>query len=234
MKSSATRHITGALLAGSLLLACSMFLVATAPHAEAQLTPVDPSQQRAQDLAARLADKYDSIQTMKAQFVQIVTSQFMDDPERFSGLLIFSQNQYRIETSTQTIVTDGTTTWIHNRGKQQVLITDFVEDETSFSLTSFLRNFDEEYDVRAEGQESLSGTQHDILFLTPRDDFSAFRSVRLWIRRRDLIVTRLLVIDLNDVTMTFDLSEITVNPELDSKTFAFQIPADVEIIDLRN
>jgi outer membrane lipoprotein-sorting protein len=211
-----------------------MLLVGTAPQAEAQVSSVDPSQQGAQDLAARLADKYDSIQTMKARFVQIATSQFMDDPERFSGLLIFSQNQYRIETSTQTIVTDGTTTWIHNRGEEQVLINDFVEDETSFSLTSFLRNFDEEYDVRADGQESLSGSQHDILFLTPRDDFSAFRSVRLWIRRRDLIVTHLVVIDLNDVTMTFDLSEITVNPELDSKTFAFQIPADVEIIDLRN
>ncbi len=211
-----------------------MFLAGTAQQATAQVTSVDPGQQRAQALAARLADKYDSVQAMQARFVQIATSQFMDDPERFSGLLIFSQNQYRVETSTQTIVADGTTTWIHNRGEQQVLINDFVEDETSFSLTSFLRNFDSEYDVRADGQESLSGTQHDILFLTPRDDFSAYRSVRLWIRRRDLIVTHLVVIDLNDVTMTFDLSEIIVNPELDSQTFAFQIPEDVEIIDLRN
>jgi len=185
-------------------------------------------------LAQRLAHRYESIETMKARFVQVARSSFLDEDERFSGDLTFSQDQYRVETGGQTIVTDGVTTWIHNRGENQVLVNNYVDDEGSFSLTTFLRQFDQEYDVAGDGQESLLGTMHDRLYLRPLDDFSSFQSVRLWIRRSDLIVTHLVVVDLNDVTMTFDLSDIQVNPQLESHVFEFEIPESVEVIDLRN
>jgi len=188
----------------------------------------------AQTLAQRLANKYDSIEAMKAHFVQVARSSFLDEDERFSGDLTFSQDKYRVETGGQTIVTDGETTWIHNRGENQVLVNDYVDDEGSFSLTTFLRQFDREYDVASDGHESLLGTLHDKLYLRPLDDFSSFQSVRLWIRRSDLIVTHLVVVDLNDVTMTFDLSSIQVNPVLDPHVFEFDIPDSVEVIDLRN
>jgi len=192
------------------------------------------AQDRSQDLSSQLAAKYESVETMKARFVQTATSSFLDEDEYFSGVLTFSQEKFRVETSSQTIITNGTTTWIHNRGERQVLINDYVEDEGSFSLTTFLRQFDQEYESETDGQESLGGVMHDRLVLRPLDDFSSFQSVRLWVRKSDLIVTHLIVIDLNDVTMTFDLSEIQVNPELDPQEFEFEIPESVEIIDLRN
>lgn len=105
----------------------------------------DRPEQRASELAQRLSEHYDGIASMRLRFVQTATSTFMDTDERYAGDLVFTDTSYRIETSNQTIVSDGITTWVYNRGQDQVIINDFVEDEGAFSLTTFLRSFSEEY-----------------------------------------------------------------------------------------
>lgn len=188
---------------------------------------------RATALTNQLSQRYEAIDSMRLRFVQTASSAFMDTDERYSGLLIFTDSEYRIETSNQTIVTDGTTTWIHNKGERQVLINDFVEDETAFSLTRFLRSVDDEYRSSWEGTEALDGVPHTRLRLTPTDDFAAFRQVDLWIRDSDTLVTRLIAVDLNDVRMVFELSAIEINPTLATDLFTFEIPENVDVVDLR-
>lgn len=192
------------------------------------------SAQSADELSERLASRYEQLGAMRASFVHVATSDFMDSPERFSGTMIFAGSRYRIETVSQTIVTDGETTWIHNRAEGQVLINDYVEDEFSFSLTTFLSQFGNDYDTALQGSQRRSGQMHYVLELSPRDDFATFRSVELWMRKSDSIVTHLIVVDLNDVTMTFDLSDIEIDPPVLESTFSFDIPQSVEVIDLRN
>jgi outer membrane lipoprotein carrier protein len=190
--------------------------------------------QSAEDIRSKVANRYESVAAMSASFVQTATSEFMDAPERFSGTLIFSGSKYRIQTGAQSIVTDGKTLWIHNRGERQVIINDYVEDETTFSLTAFLRQLDNEYDAEFKGSETRGGAPHDVVQLIPQDDFSQFKRVDMHVRRADSIVTFLEVVDLNEVLMTFELTEIKINPGTTAETFSFSIPADVEIIDLRN
>lgn len=184
-------------------------------------------------LVERLTERYEAIDIMQARFVQTTESVFMDESERFSGTVIFQGDAYRIETSNQTIVTDGITTWVHTRSENQVIINDYVDDESTFSLTTFLQEFDEEYDSESGEPVTVDGVRHDRLNLQPVDDFAAFRSVSMWVRSTDLLVTRLEVIDLNDVQMTFELSEIRVNPSVDDGSFGFVVPDGVEIVDLR-
>jgi len=198
-------------------------------HAQVRSTDGD----RAERLSSALSERYDAIDTMRLRFVQTASSAFMDTDERYTGELTFSDIAYRIETSNQTIVADGTTTWVHNRGQRQVIINDFVEDESAFSLTQFLGSFSSEYRSTYQGSESLDGVGHERLRLTPTDDFAAFRQVDLWIRDRDGLVTRLIAVDLNDVRMVFELSSIEVNPTLDEGYFAFEMPEGVEQVDLR-
>jgi outer membrane lipoprotein carrier protein len=213
----------------SLLLWFLMTLVMGFPlRADAQDRAVQGTR-----LADALAKRYSDIHAMRLRFVQTASSAFMDSDERFSGELVFTETAYRVRTSNQTIVTDGTTTWIHNKAEGQVLINDFVEDETSFSLTSFLRSFSKDYSATWEGKDTLSGAGHDRLRLLPLDDFASFRQVDLWIRASNGLVTRLVALDLNDVRMTFDLSDLEVNPALPADLFQFVLPSGVEVVDLR-
>ncbi len=196
--------------------------------------PAQARQVDGEQLAAQLAERYESIDAMQTRFVQTATSSFMDSDERYSGMLVFTNLAYRITTSNQTIVTDGVTTWVYNSSERQVLVNDYVEDESAFSLTSFLTSFSESYRSTLVGSESLNGVAHQRLDLAPVDDFASFRSVSLWIRSSDMLVTRLVVLDLNDVTMTFELSDLVVNPRLPDDLFSFEVPEGIEVIDLRN
>ena len=114
-----------------------------------------------------------------------------------------------------------------------MIINDFVEDESDFSLTQFLRSFSDEYDASYQGTDRLSGVAHERLRLLPRADFASFRQVDLWIRSSDGLVTRLIAVDLNDVRMVFELSDIEVNPNVSGDFFEFSIPDGAEIVDLR-
>ena len=216
---------------GLAALAILAIALSTALVSSAQVRSTDEAD--AERLAASLSSRYDAIDTMRLRFVQTASSAFMDTDERYSGLLTFSDVAYRIETSNQTIVTDGVTTWVHNRSERQVIINDFVEDESAFSLTQFLGSFSDDYRATYQGSELLDGTGHERLRLHPVDDFAAFRQVDLWIRDNDGLVTRLIAVDLNDVRMVFELSSIEVDPVLDPDSFSFQIPDGVEQVDLR-
>ena len=61
-----------------------------------------------------------------------------------------------------------------------------------------------------------------------------FKSVKIDARRSDSIVTRVEVLDFNDVLMVFELHDIVLNPAISDDSFSFVPPSGVEVIDLRN
>ena len=189
----------------------------------------------AQDLASSVRDRYNGDLPMTAHFVQYVSSDFLETDERFTGELWLSGSRYRIETGGQTIVSDGETSWIHNLGEQQVLINSVDPDDDGFSLTGFLTEFDSAYEVSVRPDSVLDGVSVHGLLLIPIDPFASFQRVTMWVRSANLDIVRLYVVDLNDVSMEFRLSDTRfLQPgELPGSTFEFRIPDGVDVIDLR-
>lgn len=189
----------------------------------------------AQDLASSVRDRYNGDLPMTAHFIQYVSSDFLETDERFTGELWLSGSRYRIETGGQTIVSDGVTSWIHNRGEKQVLINSVDPDDDGFSLTGFLAEFDSAYEITARPDSVLDGAPVHGLLLIPVDPFASFQRVTMWVRSANLDIVRLYVVDLNDVSMEFRLSDTRfLKPgELPGSTFEFRIPDGVDVIDLR-
>jgi len=186
--------------------------------------------QTVDEVLARLRSKYDTMTSLSAKFDQTTSSTYMDETEHYHGDIILQGDSYRIEMLTQTIVSDTQIIWVYNKSESQVLINDYVDDETTFSLSRFLNDFDKAYRVSTfENIDSGS-----VLTLLPSDPFSSFQSVTMWTRSRDDLVTRIDVIDVNDVEMRFDLLDITFNPPVPEGLFVFVTPENVEEIDLRD
>ena len=192
------------------------------------------SAQNADALFERLQSKYESIDALRANFSQTMTSPYSEMEESFSGTLVFQRDSYRVETGTQTFVTDGTVTWIYLPSENQVLINDYVEDETAFSLNNFFLNYSERYDIAQADVVQLDGARHYQMRLTPKSGDAFFTSVTIWMRDADNLVTKMEVVDVNETTMTFDLDDIEENPALKAGTFTFEAPAGAEVIDLRS
>lgn len=210
--------------------ASALALVALAVLSIGQSTA---SAQDASDVFERLRAKYATIESLQAEFTQTMTSAYSDEAATSAGTLILSGDKYRIETGSQTLVTDGITTYIYLPNEKQVLINNFVEDETSFTPSDFLLNYDERFDVAKVDAVQHEGSRHFKLLLKPKSKDSFFREATLWMRDSDNIITRLEVLDVNETRMVFSLNNVKLNPKLSATTFTFMTPAGAEEIDLR-
>ena len=190
--------------------------------------------QDADDIVNQLQNKYANIDALEATFTQEITSPFGEQGAISTGTLLLSGVQYRVETENQTFVTDGTTTWIFNAYANQLLVNDFVQDETTFSIADFLLNFNEAYHVLNASQRVIDGEIYYEMEMEPKEDNTYFKRVTLWMRDSDSLVTRLHVLDVNDAELEFNLQNIQLNPNLGSDAFQFYPPDNVEIIDLRS
>ncbi len=172
-----------------------------------------------------------SAQSFRADFTYTVSSVHWDDRQVSSGSLVLQGMQYRIDTSTETIITHGPDMYVYRPLENQVLIT---TGEHIYSLSTLFGDFEEYYKVTETRPATYDGARHFAVRLAPRDDESSLREVTLWIRAADDMVTRILSVDVNDTTMDFELTSIDLNPEITSDTFALPFPESAEVIDLRS
>lgn len=210
------------------LLAGVLALAATLAFAEPSYA------QDADKVFERLKDKYESIEALRAEFSQTMSSSYMDEEATSHGVLVASGDKYRVETEGQTLVTDGEVTWVYMPSQKQVLINDYSEDEQTFSVNEFLFNYEENFELSDVQKTTLDGEQHYVLSLEPKKDDAFFTEATLSMRDRDDVVTRLQVVDVNGTTMIFRLTNIQINPQLDSGVFSFTPPKGAEVVDLRS
>ncbi len=198
------------------------------------LIPSPAGAQDAEDVFDRLKEKYESIGTLRAEFSQTMSSSYMDEEATSTGTLVASGEKYRVETEGQILVTDGTVTWVYMPSQNQVLINDYAEDDQTFSISEFLFDYDERFDVSSVTTTSIDGERHYVLSLEPKSREAFFTEAVLSLRARDDIITRLQVVDVNGTTMIFNLTNIELNPALKVDEFSFTPPDGAEIIDLRS
>lgn len=181
----------------------------------------------------RLKERYAGIESVQARFTQAISSDYSDETMTARGTVVMQGNKYRVETDAQTLVTNGEITWVYMPADRQVLINDYVADETTFSLNDFFFHQADRYDATDVKTVQVSGAKHFVLTLKPKDDTS-FTEAVIYMRDSDALVTRLQVTDINGTRMDFTLEDLRINPSLDRTVFTFTPPPGAEIVDLRS
>lgn len=174
----------------------------------------------------RVRERYERSAGLEARFEQA------DEEGGLRGTLWLQGERYRLETGTRTVVTDGKTVWVHDRNENRVVVSDLVEDETTFSIPGFLYRFDERWRVSGAVSAVEEGQRVQIVTLIPVDPDDWFTGVTVAVRERDWTVLRIAVTDAAESTMTFRLRNV-VERSLDDSRFRLEIPRGVEVVDLR-
>ena len=190
------------------------------------------SAQEAPSLKA-LQNRYDDLRGLRAAFSQVTASEFAGDSSRIDGRVLLSGNKYRVETPSQTVVTNGETTWIYSPADSQVVVKDADADASTVTPQTFLTASAEKYDVTATRTAQRNGAAHDVLSLSATTESARFSEAILWVRRADRIVTRLRATDRNSSTLDLRLYEIDLGPDFADTPFTFSPPDGVEVVDLR-
>lgn len=191
---------------------------------------------RAQDALSLddVRERYAALGGLRASFTQVVGSEFADDSTRIRGRVLLDGNQYRVETPAQTVVTNGETTWIYSPADSQVVVNDAESAESTVTPQSFLTSSVERYEISSQRSETRDGVAHSVLVLASTDRSTRFTEVTLWVRDRDLVVTRLQTTDRNGSTLDLRLRDIEVNPTLSDEHFVFAPPEGIDVVDLRS
>lgn len=187
--------------------------------------------QSADAIAQRLSDKYQSLTSLRAEFTQTMTSEYSDIRDVQSGSLMLQGDNYVLDTGNEVYARNGDDTWRYSHQDNQVIVSEYMGDEGSFSVNDLFFNYEEMFTIMDIDTENYDGTRHFRIEMEPRDPDSFFSEVTLWLRDRDEIITRIHMRDLNGTRMDFRLENVQLNPALAANVFA--PPSDAEIINLR-
>lgn len=202
--------------------------------ATAALAPLVPaSAQTGDQLLARLRDRYTRLTSLRAEFTQTMESAY-GGRESFSGTLLSQGQSYRVDAGPQLFVTDGRTTWMHDRRRNQVVVNRFVANQTAFSPTSFFSTYAQRYRVTRATPTGRAPNRTFTLTLVPRSRSEMFDQVVVTMRERDNTVSRLDMRDANGATIRYELRNVQMNPRIPAGTFTFAAPRGAEVVDLRS
>ncbi|HYE59111.1 MAG TPA: outer membrane lipoprotein carrier protein LolA, partial [Rhodothermales bacterium] len=146
--------------------------------------PMAVSAQTGDQLLARLRQHYARLSSVSARFTQTMSSPY-GSSERFSGTLVAQGDRYRLEAGPQVFVTDGRTTWLHDRRANRVVINTYVPNQTAFSPTTFLSTYSSRYRVTRATPSGSGSNRIYTLQLVPKSRSEMFESVTLVMRNRD-------------------------------------------------
>ena len=196
--------------------------------------------ERGAEIIDRLQGKFEDIKTLSARFVRKHYWRIMDQKSEIDGRLYVQRpKRFRFETKGQTVVTNGETAWNYAPANEQVLISDYnaVEKDKSYEKLLFdlilLGGYAQSYTPVYVGEEKVDGKRCHIVELTARAEDTYIHRIKLWIDRRMWVVRQVEYHNLHDDVTTFELSRLEVDKKISEDTFQFEIPKNVEAVDLR-
>ena len=185
----------------------------------------------AQDIIQNVQAQYKDITDAKASFTQTVKFSKAKAQTSSGTLYIKKEKKYRIETGSQTIVTDGSTSWSYSPGKKQVVVDYYKETGNSFSPNKYLFQYPENFYSDLTGTEKLAGNDVYVLSLKPRES-GYVKSAKLWVGKDDWIIKKIYIVT-DESTSTYTVKNVQLNVGLSDSKFSFSAPEGTEVIDMR-
>lgn len=184
---------------------------------------------------AEVQTAYDALDGLQASFTQTLTSDFSSDSTRMEGSVLLSGNKYRVKTPNQTVITNGTTTWIYTPDENQVVVNSADTDDGAVTPETFLTASAERYEVQSTTPTTRLDAPHIQLSVASTDASARFAEVTLWVRQSDHVVTRMRGTDQDGSTIDLRLQNLDVSPETlkTGSPFSFSPPDGIEVVDLR-
>lgn len=197
-------------------------------------TAVFVRSQDVDEVLSRLQKKYTSVRDLYATFTQTVRFGVTGATQSFEGKMWMKKgNKYRIEMENRTIVTDAVSVWTYSDLNRQVFIDVFRDDPKAITPDRVLTDVPKNYLATLLDKETVDGIETIVLKLTPKDTKSLVKSMKVWIDPAHWLMVKVEVLDVGDNLTAYRVSEIKLNSGLSDRLFRFDIPPDVDVIDLR-
>ncbi len=192
------------------------------------------AQDNAETIVKKVRENYEKLQSMQADFVQNYTWSLAGETQTLEGKILLKKgDRYRVETKTQTIVTDGATVWTYSPEKQQVIIDKLSKTAEDPLPRELIVKYTRDFKAKFLGTDKSGKTDLFRIHFTPRDENSFVSEVTAWIEKDTWLAKKIEQHDINDNITVYELKNIQRDVVLAENLFTFKIPDGVEVVDLR-
>ena len=181
------------------------------------------------------ARAYDRVESMRADFQQVLRNTLLGSTARSSGTLYQrSPDRFLMKFSDPAgdiIVSDGRSFWLYfpSTDPRQVLRT--PRGSQGLDLQSqFIGDPVDRFRATYHGRETDRGRTTHVLTLVPREPLG-YEKLKVWIDAEDHLVRKFELTEGNGVVRHFVLSNLTLNPDLPDSLFEFTPPEGATVID---
>ena len=210
--------------------------------AAAFLTAQPPNRPTAQDPAPildRASASFDTVRTLRADFVQVIENPMIGDPDTTRGRLYQRRPGYFAmrftEPKNDRIVADGRHLWLYTPSTTpgQVIRSTIPGTGTTGPnlIGQFVEHPRERYDARYVRADSLSDGIADVIALTPHAHDLPYSEATVWIARKDGLVRRIDILETSGQRRTIILAHLAINQAVPAREFRFSPPAGSRVVD---
>jgi outer membrane lipoprotein-sorting protein len=168
--------------------------------------------------------------------VKSVSFQFYSVESAIKGSLKASMgNKYYMTVPDRTVVCDGKNIWNYSKDEKKVVISQFEENTSSFSIDNFFFSFLNGYrPVNYYKENSSAKGSGYVLEMEPINKTPQsiqINRLKLWVDT-GLNIKKVEILTPQS-PQTWEISNFQINPTIAKKVFSFTAPKDCEVIDLR-
>lgn len=208
----------------------------------ALLPTFQPSHLPSQDpgpVLDRASAAYQTIQTLSAEFVQVVANPLLGAPDTTRGRLYQMRPNHFAMRFTHPrgdrIVADGRHLWLYTPSSTpgQVIRTAIPRVGTAGPnlIGQFVERPRERYRARYLRADSLAGRMTDVVAMVPRATDFPYSEAVVWIDRDDGLVRRIEIVETSGQRRTLVLEKVVVNRGVPGREFTFSPPAALRVVD---
>lgn len=195
--------------------------------------------QDAQAIIGRSARVYRSLASLRADFVQLIDNPMIDSAESKGTLAQAGPAKLAMrftDPAGEAIVIDGQHVWVYTPstvpGQVVRLAVPSGGPVYGYNLLAWLLDRPaERYRASYLRQEQIDGRPTDVVQLIPAVPNLPFSKAVIWLDQGSALPRRLEIHEESGATRTLSLKRIRVNESLPDRTFTFQVPKGVRVVD---
>jgi chaperone LolA len=189
-------------------------------------------------IAARAARIYRSLASLSAEFTQVIEDEALGRLESRGTLVQSGQNKLSMrftDPKGDAIVVDGKNVWVYTPSttENQVIRMPLPSGPVyGFNLMAWLLDRPtERYRITYVRRDFVDFAQVDVLQFEPTSPEMPFRKAILWIDRDSGLPRKMVIEEEPGAVRTLSLSKMRTNQPVNEKTFRFDVPSGVRVVD---
>lgn len=187
-----------------------------------------------QEIIQKVEQKLAEEKTIVAKFEELYFWKLTGEKQTIKGeFTLKGENQFRITTDDQLIISDGKTLWTYSKPAGRVLIDKVENTQDDWLPQKLFLKTQKEYRSRLSGEEVLQERKCYVIEFEAEKSDQYITKMKVWVDAELWIPKKIEQTDISRNRTIYSIYEVKTGTALDNALFEFKVPDGAEIIDLR-